>query len=71
MAVSLKENNWLSVLFFCTILIPSGVVCIAGNAKTLLVQQTKTAKIYHLPIKYTNLPQNIPNGSKMYQMAKK
>jgi hypothetical protein len=34
-----------------------------------LVEHTKTGKIYQTTTKFTNLPQNIPNGNQIDQMA--
>jgi hypothetical protein len=38
-------------------------------ARFILVQHTKTGKIYQITIKYTQCPQNIPNGSKIDLMV--
>jgi hypothetical protein len=40
-------------------------------ARFLLVQHTKTVKIYQMSTKCTKCPDNLPIGRKIYQMAKK
>jgi hypothetical protein len=48
--------------------IPNGYIKVA---RFVLVQYTKTGKIYQMATNYTKWPQNMPNGHKIYEMASK